>query len=282
MPKISIITINFNNRDGLKKTIASVINQTCTDFEYIIIDGGSVDGSVDVIKGYGERINYWISEPDKGIYNAMNKGIDVAKGEYCLFLNSGDYLYDTNVVSELLKNEIDVDFIIGRVYFLNSGTMSCIEDLTMLRFFCSSIPHPSTLIKRVILLRNKYDENYKIVSDWKFFIQELILKNASYYLSDIVVASFDSTGVSSLNKRLVEKERKEVLNELLPDRIRVDYLKMIKGSQYNPTEYDEFFSQLSKYKYSKYIYSISVILTRLISLFKKSAAFAFDYSIIRK
>ena len=116
----------------------------------------------------------------------------------------------------------------------------------------------------------------------KFFIQELILKNASYYLSDIVVASFDSTGVSSLNKRLVEKERKEVLNELLPDRIRVDYLKMIKGSQYNPTEYDEFFSQLSKYKYSKYIYSISVILTRLISLFKKSAAFAFDYSIIRK
>ena len=76
--KLSIITINFNNRNGLRKTIESVGNQTCQEFEYIIIEGGSVDGSVDVIKGYGERINIWSSEPDKGIYNAMNKGIDVA------------------------------------------------------------------------------------------------------------------------------------------------------------------------------------------------------------
>ena len=88
--KLSVITINFNNRDGLRKTIESVVNQTYNDFEYIIIDGGSTDGSVDVIKEYADRIDYWVSEPDKGIYNAMNKGIDVAKGEYCIFMNSGD------------------------------------------------------------------------------------------------------------------------------------------------------------------------------------------------
>ena len=91
MPQITVITINYNNRDGLRKTIDSVVNQTHNDYEYIIIDGGSTDGSLDVIKLYSNRIDYWKSEPDRGIYNAMNKGIDVARGEYCIFLNSGDY-----------------------------------------------------------------------------------------------------------------------------------------------------------------------------------------------
>ena len=87
--KLSVITINYNNRDGLHKTIASVVNQSWREFEYIVIDGGSTDGSVDVIKSFADRIDYWVSEPDKGIYNAMNKGIDVAQGEYCIFINSG-------------------------------------------------------------------------------------------------------------------------------------------------------------------------------------------------
>ena len=82
--KLSVITINYNNRDGLKKTIESVVNQTYKDFEYIIIDGGSTDGSVEVLKEYSDKIDYWVSEPDKGIYNAMNKGIDIAKGEYVM------------------------------------------------------------------------------------------------------------------------------------------------------------------------------------------------------
>ena len=97
--KLSIITINLNNASGLEKTIQSVINQTYKDFEFIVIDGASTDGSVEVIKKYSSGINYWVSESDTGIYNAMNKGIRKAQGEYCLFLNSADYLFSPNLIS---------------------------------------------------------------------------------------------------------------------------------------------------------------------------------------
>ena len=92
--KLSIITVNLNNRDGLQKTIDSVICQTFRDFEWIVIDGGSTDGSKELIEQYADHFAYWVSEPDKGIYNAMNKGIKVAKGEYLQFLNSGDSLWN--------------------------------------------------------------------------------------------------------------------------------------------------------------------------------------------
>ncbi len=88
--KLSIITINKNNAYGLRKTIQSVINQTYSNIEYIIIDGASTDGSIDVIKKFEDKIDWWASEPDTGIYNAMNKGIKIATGDYCQFLNSGD------------------------------------------------------------------------------------------------------------------------------------------------------------------------------------------------
>jgi glycosyltransferase involved in cell wall biosynthesis len=93
MPKLSIITINYNNLEGLQRTVESVVNQTWQEFEYIVIDGGSTDGSADFIESQSETIDYWVSEPDKGIYNAMNKGIAKASGEYLLFLNSGDHLF---------------------------------------------------------------------------------------------------------------------------------------------------------------------------------------------
>lgn len=98
--KLSIISINLNNSEGLQKTIRSVIRQTNSDFEYIVIDGNSKDGSLNVIKNFDNQITYWVSEPDSGIYNAMNKGISKSTGRYCLFLNSGDWLADENVISD--------------------------------------------------------------------------------------------------------------------------------------------------------------------------------------
>ena len=98
--KLSIITINFNDAKGLEKTIQSVINQTYKDFEYIVVDGASTDGSVDVIKKYSNKLTHWVSEPDTGIYNAMNKGTRMASGEYCLYLNSGDFLADNDVLEK--------------------------------------------------------------------------------------------------------------------------------------------------------------------------------------
>ena len=115
MMKYSIITINYNNKDGLKKTIESVINQSCKDFEYIIIDGGSTDGSVDVIRQYADRINYWISEPDKGVYNAMNKGVAQAHGEYLNFMNSGDCFSDNSVLENIAHSLCSYDIVTGKV-----------------------------------------------------------------------------------------------------------------------------------------------------------------------
>ena len=111
MPLLTIITVNLNNYIGLSKTVESVIGQTFKDFEFIVIDGGSNDGSIEVIKKFARNINYWISESDKGIYNAMNKGIQKAQGQYSLFLNSGDSLYNSGVlqaVSQYLTGEFDL------------------------------------------------------------------------------------------------------------------------------------------------------------------------------
>ena len=96
--KYSIITVNYNNKEGLRKTIESVISQTFRDFEYIVIDGGSSDGSAELLKEYSDKITYWVSEPDKGIYNGMNKGIAKATGDYLNFMNSGDCFYDQQVL----------------------------------------------------------------------------------------------------------------------------------------------------------------------------------------
>ena len=132
--KFSIITINYNNVEGLRNTIKSVVNQTYTDYEFIIIDGGSTDGSVEVIKEYANIITYWVSEPDKGIYNAMNKGIEVANGEYLNFMNSGDCFYNNDVLQKVADYHLEKDMIVGHDYHYNEdlklgqiGRASCRE-----------------------------------------------------------------------------------------------------------------------------------------------------------
>ena len=114
--KFSIITVNYNNKEGLRNTIESVIHQTYRDFEYIVIDGGSTDGSVDILKKYDQQINYWVSEKDSGIYNAMNKGISKAHGEYLNFMNSGDCFYALDNLERVAKYQYETDFIVGRDY----------------------------------------------------------------------------------------------------------------------------------------------------------------------
>ena len=111
MPKLSIITVNLNNREGLRKTAESVVSQTYKDYEWIVIDGGSTDGSKELIEQYAEHISYWVSEPDKGIYNAMNKGIRQAHGEYFLFLNSGDSLCDDDIVESFCVGNFKEDIV---------------------------------------------------------------------------------------------------------------------------------------------------------------------------
>lgn len=223
--KLSVITINYNNRDGLRRTIESVVNQTFKDFEYIIIDGGSTDGSVNVIKEYAGRIDYWVSEPDKGIYNAMNKGIDVAKGEYCIFLNSGDCFYERQTISLSIPNFDGTDIIAGYAKLDSGEEVNLPKEITLQSLYSHQQPcHQSTFIKTKLLKKYHYDEKYKLVSDWKFFIQVFIYDNSSYKPIDVVVSVYDSTGLSSVNRQLIDAEHVSVLQNDFPKRIYDYYL----------------------------------------------------------
>lgn len=222
--KYSIITVNYNNRDGLRKTIESVVNQTCRDLEYIVIDGGSTDGSKEVILEYQDKIDYWVSEPDKGIYHAMNKGTKAAHGEYLNFMNSGDCFYDSNVLMNM-KEHLLSDIVEGRLLNLstNSFPFKPESEQTMMFFYSSNLDHQATFIRRQLLIDTPYDENLKIVSDWKFFLKKIIFENASFRSIPVNVARYEGMGVSAKELQLQEAERQQVLAELLPPGILCDY-----------------------------------------------------------
>ena len=221
--RYSIITINYNNKEGLEHTIKSVINQTFKNYEYIIIDGGSTDGSVEIIKQYTDHINYWISEKDKGVYNAMNKGVAQAKGDYLVFMNSGDFFHSPNVLSSVTNYKEDI--ICGKVLKGNSTTPSGHHksSITLVDLMRGSLPHQAMLIKRGLMVKHPYDENYKILSDWKFCIQALVFDNCTFRNSDVVVADYDINGISTNSNGLLTKEREIILKELFPQRIIEDY-----------------------------------------------------------
>ncbi|MBN1181560.1 MAG: glycosyltransferase [Bacteroidales bacterium] len=232
--KLSVITINFNNAAGLRKTMESLFNQSFTDYEYIIIDGGSTDDSVDVIGEYAVRINYWVSEADKGIFNAMNKGILNANGEYLLFLNSGDWLADNTILEKVFACEPIADIIYGDVlYIYPEGTIKFYpslreNELTMANFNRNNratISHPSSFIKRELFKNNLYDESYKIIADIKFFIEQIIMQNASAQYIPLVISNFSVDGLSSNPDSWAAtiKERERIFHEFLPERVLKDY-----------------------------------------------------------
>ena len=230
--KLSIITINWNNADGLQKTIQSVVSQSSKDFEYVIIDGGSKDHSVEIIQHFANQfpIN-WVSEPDKGIYNAMNKGITRASGEYLHFLNSGDILFDNQVVEKMvaqLAANNQPEILIGRLHkqMLDGAIYPnpIQSNFSFLRFYSNSINHPATYIKKELFLQyGLYDESLKIVSDWKWFMQVIAFHGVKPTITDVDVAIFDMTGISETNIELRENERRKVLNEIVPPCYLKDY-----------------------------------------------------------
>lgn len=221
--KLSIITINYNDAIGLKKTINSVVNQSFTDFEYIVIDGGSTDGSIEVIKENAQHINYWVSEPDKGVYNAMNKGILVAKGEYLLMLNSGDWFCNNKSLGILEDYTGDFDIVFGDNYYYyseNEIKENKLPDLITYYYLAhvNAIPHQATLVKREFILnKGLYDENLKIASDYKFFLLSFFKWGCSYKHVPHFIIYYDCNGISSTNLSLSKKEVKIILEEEFPN-----------------------------------------------------------------
>ena len=236
MTLLSIITINRNNATGLDETMRSVVSQTDGIFEYIVIDGASTDGSIGIIKKYTDSLAgqlKWISEPDNGIYNAMNKGIGMATGEYVQFLNSGDCLASDDVtgrmLEELKKNDYPPILYGNMLKDMPDGRIlrdRCFagQEISFLGFYTGTLNHSPAYIRKDLFEKyGLYDENLRIVSDWKWYLQAIILGEEKPVYTDIDVTLFDMHGISETNKDLDKAERKKVLGELIPQTILSDY-----------------------------------------------------------
>ena len=235
--KLSIITINYNNAEGLRKTIESVLAQTYTDIEYVIVDGASTDGSVDVIRELATRPTIkWVSEKDKGIYNAMNKGIRMATSEYIQILNSGDILFDANVTKRMIEQleqinsqrEEPIGILYGNMIKVNAqGKVvgkSGYTEYSLRQFYSSTLNHDCAYIRRNLFEEyGLYDEQLKIVSDWKWYLQAIGLGRVKPEYVDIDVTIFDDGGISETNLALRCAERRKVLEEVLPPAVLWDY-----------------------------------------------------------
>ena len=236
--KISIITINYNNAAGLEKTLNSVFNQTYQSYEHIVIDGGSTDGSKHIIETYGNKLSYWVSEKDHGIYNAMNKGIAKASGDYLQFLNSGDYLLDNLTLEKIAlyisKNNFDFyysDVINSKTNLIHNYPVK----LTFKYFFEYTINHQSIFFKKELFdLFGTYNESFKIVSDWEFILKILFLHNRTYCHIKQPIIYFDYEGLSTSPKsvNLIQEERSIVLKQyfsnLIPDFVFFKYVETSK------------------------------------------------------
>lgn len=232
--KLSIITVNLNNKSGLQKTIDSVISQTFKDFDWIVIDGGSTDGSKELIEKYANYISYWVSEPDKGIYNAMNKGILVAQGEYLLFLNSGDELYCNSILSQVFSTNHISDIILGQVERKdNHQLLRKYQSNIFMQLYTDTLNHQASFIKRSLFKDKLYDESLRIVSDWKFFVEVIIKHNATYKIIDSIVVRQDMKGISSKELDLVKKERQTIFNNQFHPSLQevIEELRSIKQSE---------------------------------------------------
>ena len=233
--KLSIITINRNNAAGLEKTMQSVVSQTFKEFEYIVVDGASSDNSVEVIKSFESQFAHlsWLSEPDTGIYNAMNKGVRMASGDYVQILNSGDCLAAEDVTERMLEALEKADdpsilygnmikcFADGRRY-VDKGLEG--QEVTFLHFYLGTLNHDPTYIRRVLFEKyGYYDESLKIVSDWKWFMHAIIDGGENPKYVNINVTLFDMTGISESNAETIKVERETVLHQAYPNGVLADY-----------------------------------------------------------
>lgn len=265
--KLTIITVNLNNRDGLRKTIESVVAQTTREFEFIVIDGGSTDGSVEVIKEYAKFIDYWVSESDSGIYNAMNKGVQKAHGRYCQFLNSGDWLYSNVVVECLLPYlDLDIDIFVGYVqYTKEDGTIGRLyvgspKALTLHHLIRYPLSHQSCFIKTRLLLKIPYNETFRAISDWVFCI-DAYFSDVKFAQVPFDVAYFCPGGISSTEITFDEyhQKRREFIHPYLLAEI-----------ERTPAEIINLFNQIpTAYRFKHLICAIDKFLVKIYSLFKK-------------
>ena len=265
--KLSIITITYNNAEGLRRTIQSVQSQTFRDFEHIIVDGGSMDGSVEVIRQYADNEAIrpenskvdnlasspyhfitlspitWISEPDKGVYDAQNKGIRLAHGEYCYFLNAGDTFCADDVLERMFSpnsliasspnrlpdilygNEIIVDGNGKRV-----GIARGVANPSFVDLYNSCMKHQASFIRRSLFDKyGMYDADMRICSDFDWFFRVLAFHDeVTLQYQNVDIAYFENTGLSYHAPELCAKERQQILDRYMSKCMQRDYLLLGK------------------------------------------------------
>lgn len=211
-PLISIITVSFNTLTTIEQTILSVINQNFNDYEYIVIDGGSNDGTVETIKKYQDKISYWISEPDKGIYDAMNKGILAANGEYIYFLNVGDYFFSDQTLSQIVTQfSLKDDVIYGNTCIVDKKNNTSILKPTPIEIDWKTMPycHQSVLIKKKLLQANLFNLKYKIAADYNQYF-DLKKAGANFKYLNLTVSRYDNHGISAQQHGKLLKESQNI------------------------------------------------------------------------
>lgn len=236
--KLSIITVNYNGAEGLKKTLESVRNQSFKDFEQIVVDGCSTDGSLEVIKEYVQKIgNYrWVSERDKGIYDGMNKGIAMAIGEYLYFLNGGDTLMSDSSIEEMFASGKTDDILVGRLNYTDGrgryheSHQRRLPYNTMLGFIRTGIPHQSAFIRKDLFTKiGMYDLNYPVAADWQFFMRAIGLYGVNVGYCDVLLAHFDNGGLTSQRGDLMVRDIRKATWETIPAGMREDYSWMLRS-----------------------------------------------------
>lgn len=221
--KLSIVTVNLNNAAGLERTAASVVRQTFWDKEFIVVDGGSTDGSLHIIEKYNGGISLCVSEKDEGIFHAMNKGIGYAKGDYVLMLNSGDILTSNTILEEIFSTEPAADVLYTDVLWEERGNVYGYhppDAVTFGYFFRHDfIPHQTTFIRRSLHERlGLYDAGLKLSADWKFLVLALCKHNVSYKHLPVYASQCDREGISNKPESwaVVLAERKQIFEEHFP------------------------------------------------------------------
>ncbi len=273
--KISVITVNRNDSEGLRRTILSVTGQTVRPHEFIVIDGASTDGPADLLKEFSGDITYGVSEPDKGIYNAMNKGVAAASGDWCIFMNAGDTFCSPSVISDVCSSGATADIICGNALILEEPVRRKTppEEISLRFMYGTALCHQAVFIKTDLLRKRPYAETLKIVSDRKFFLQSLILDNCSYQAVDIDICNYDISGYSAKNRFSSEQEWRSVLETLLPGRILRDYGREAEGALYGTSAYERLFLEIGRRRWRKPVYNLVKGLLSLLSIFIPSARF---------
>lgn len=261
MMKLSVVTISFNEKETIRETIQSVLRQSFDDKEYIIIDGASKDGTAEIIKEYQDNISLVISEPDDGIFYAMNKALDFCKGEYILFLNAGDKLVSDDVLSSVFNGNPTEELIYGDVIFkYNNGVKMRRKSplkLSKKYFYIDSLNHQTTFTKRELFSRTgNFDTNLKITSDYDFILNAIFKQGASYKYLPIPIAEFNLMGLSSdkTHFHLHKEERKICIQKYFSEEeiVRFQKAHLYYDIVYKKIRYAYFLvmSNLSK----KYLY----------------------------